>query len=196
MAKVFSRHKLAVRLLFKDENLKNLTRIILKKRNVIFGLRPLKRLIEWETRAYWIELGKARKRFYYKIFMSFDPLKLSLVPYNKTEQLEFLCHEWAHIELGHLFQETNCGVCKKQCLGQELEVNIVINGLLKQIGVKIIRNKTYWRKTIIEVMNQCQKEDDSPCLQTIFNGNCPDAELIRLYLKMIALDAKEGFLSK
>lgn len=192
---VLSEHKLAIKLISQDEDLKKLAEIILKRGDVLFGLSPYKETIVWITKIRYRVLGPIRKNLYYTIFMNFDESKSSLIPHSKSGLLDFLAHEWAHIELKHLSKGISCGLCEEQCLKQELEANTVINNLLGRIGITLIRNKIFWKQTIIAIMKQCQ-EKDQKCLQTILNGNCPETESIKLYLKMIALDAKDGFLNK
>lgn len=190
IARGINEHRLAIELLSQDENLKGLTNLILKKRNIIFKLVPVEnKEIIWET----------RKIFYcYKIFMAFDPTRCSIIPCDKNEQLIWLTHEFLHIVLKHYSgRERNCSLCLRDCLKEELEAHIAINGVLKLTGVKVILDKVYWKNRIINVMKQCQEEGRNPkCLSVILNGKCPEVESIKLYLKMIALDAKEGFLSK
>lgn len=195
----FTEHKLAIKLLSQDENLKNLTNIILKRKKIVFRLIPVKnKEIIWQVRPYYIEKGPIKKILYYEISMALDPSRSSLVPYDKTEQLLFLAHEFLHIMLEHHPKTINsCGLCSRDCLKQELEVCVGINGALKQIGVKVILDRSYWKNRIFYIMDQCQEENQGQkCLRVILDGKCPETKSIKLYLKMITLDAKNGFLSK
>jgi len=199
IGKKFIEHKLAVKLLSQDENLKNLTNIILKKRNIIFGLIPKKgEEIVWETRTFHIKKGSFKKILYYKISVGFDPSKCCIVPRNRHEQLIWLAHEFAHIVLEHFLKTTKgCGFCQIDCLKEELEADVAINGALKMVGLKVILNKAYWKYRITHIMDQCQEENqEQKCLRVILDGKCPETKSIKLYLEMIALDAQEGFLSK
>lgn len=195
----FTEHRLAIKLLSQDENLKALTDIILKRERIVFRLIPVKnKEIIWQVRAHYIKKGSIKKNLYYEISIAFNPSKSSFVPYDKAEQLLFLAHEFLHIILEHHPKIINsCGLCSRDCLKQELEACVGINGVLKQIGVKVILSKKYWRNRIFYIMDQCQEENQGQkCLRIILDGKCPETKSIKLYLKMIALDAKEGFLSK
>ncbi len=198
IGKKFIEHKLAVKLLSQDENLKALTDIILKNRNIIFGLMPKKgEEVVWETRTFHIKKGSFKKILYYKISVGFDPSKCCIVPHNRHEQLIWLAHEFVHIALKHFLKTKSCGFCQIDCLKEELEADAAINGVLKMVGLKVILNKAYWKYRIANIMDQCQGENQGQkCLRIIFDGKCPETKSIKLHLEMIALDAKERFLSK
>ncbi len=199
ITKGFTEHRLAIKLLSQDENLKALTDIILKREKIVFRLIPVKnKEIIWQVRPCYIKKGSTKKNLYHEISLAFNPSKSSLVPYSKTEQLIWLAHEFLHIILEHHSKETkNCGLCSRDCLKEELEAYVGINNVLKPIGIRVILSRAYWRNRIFYIMDQCQEENQNPkCLRIILDGKCPETKSIKLYLKMIALDAKNGFLSK
>ena len=193
-------HRLAVKLLSQDENLKNLTNLILKRGDIIFQLLPLKnrRKIVWQVKPWYIREGSIRKILYYNLAMAYNPSVPSFVPYDKNEQLVFLAHEFLHIVLEHHSKTgKSCGLCLRDCLKEELEADVAINGVLKIVGLRVILDKVYWKNRITDIMSQCQEENQNPkCLRVILNGKCPETKSIKLYLKMIALDAENKLLSK
>lgn len=193
-------HRLAVKLLSQDENLKNLTNLILKRGDIIFQLLPLRnqRGIVWQVKPWYIREGLIRKILYYNLAMVYNPSMPSLVPYDKNEQLVFLAHEFLHIVLEHHSKTgKSCGLCSRNCLKEELEADVAINGVLKMVGLRVILDKVYWKDRITSIMNQCQgKNQGQKCLRVILNGKCPETKSIKLYLKMIALDAENRLLSK
>ena len=193
-------HRLAVKLLSQDENLKKLTNVILKRGDIIFQLMPIgnKREIAWQVKPWYIKEGSIKKILYYNLSMIYNPSVPSIIPYDKNEQLVFLAHEFLHIILDHHSKiGKSCGLCPKNCLKQELEADVAINGVLKMVDLRVILDKAYWKNRIALIMKQCQEENQGQkCLRIILDGKCPETKSIKLYLKMIALDAENGSLSK